>query len=307
MTITANTIQTPPVLTRSPTVTLTTPHWAGSSATLNRGAGELLAVNKCQPDLHGNHLVRLLLAAYNSILKQFSSPNGRRGLFSSAPGRWGIVLRAGSPTLCCCSHYERAKSKNSSCLWKVVIITARAVWSVCMYARLGKHCRARGGPTIKHGVSHVLFRDSGVFASWAFVLLVERKRLPAWAALLGGTAPEALMGHLDVKRQKCRKSPASRSVRHRYHAELAFQANRHCRLSLEWWEVAVERGCNGRFGCRPLPVILSYSVSQKFHAKTIINPAQTAVLVSFLLLLLETEETLRDQVWLLHLAYIGAL
>lgn len=151
MTITVKTIQAPPVLTRSPAVTLTTPHRAGSSATLNRGAGELLVVNKCQPNLHGNHLVRLLLAAYNSILKQFSSPNGRQGLFSSAPGRWGIVLRAGSPTLCCCSHYERAKSKNSSCLWKVVIITSCAVWSIRMCARLGKHCRARGEPTIKHG------------------------------------------------------------------------------------------------------------------------------------------------------------
>lgn len=187
MTITAKTIQAPPVLTRWPTVTLTTPHWAGSSATLNRGAGELLAVNKCQPDLHGNHLVRLLLAAYNSILKQFSSPNGRRGLFSSAPGRWGgrgIVLLADSPTLCCCSHYERAKSKNSSCLWKVVIITARAVWSVRMCARLGKHCRAReGGADHKTRVFHVLFRYSGVFASWAFVLLVERRRLPARAGV----------------------------------------------------------------------------------------------------------------------------
>lgn len=68
-----------------------TPQWAGTSATLNGGAGEPLAVNKCQSDLHRNHLFRLLLSAYNLILKQFFPPNRRRGLFWSAARRWGIV------------------------------------------------------------------------------------------------------------------------------------------------------------------------------------------------------------------------
>lgn len=93
-------------------------------------------------------------------------------------------------------------------------------------------------------------------------------------------------------------------MRHRYRAELAFQVNCRRRLNTEWWEVAVERGCNGRVSSRPLPVFLSYSVSQKFHAKTIIISAQTAVSVLFFLsLLLETEEALRDQLWTLSMAY----
>lgn len=212
-----------------------TPQWAGTSATLHGGAGEPRAVNKCQPDLHGNHLVHLLLSAYNSILKQFSSPNGRLGSLSSAArpfggeGR-GVASRFADSLLLFSLREDQVKKQQ---------LPLESCDNHCACGLECAHVRAVGKPPMREvdggGCDHntrlysVLFRNREHFLLLRQVALLWRMHLRLSQVVL--------------------RSDAS-------NAELAFKANRRHRLSPEWWEVAVERGCNGRVSCRLLPVIL---------------------------------------------------